>query len=192
MKSVFLFCTKWFFFLTELPLLWLFIYTVDRHGISDDLLGYYPLEIALLCGMLAILLYFFRFISFNADEIRQYGLFSSREKSLIREGDTLVLTLRSRRRMRVELFGTDGGDPALEWLRTEDYEPQQINRFRAKAIGTRRAAFRILRFYGVPKEVFPALFADGGFAAEYETVSLSSQKTETALELRLHFLTLPM
>ena len=192
MKSVYLFCTKWFFFLTELPLLYFFVLTVDMHDKSTELLGYYPLETVLVLAMLFILVYYFRAVGFSADEIRMYGLFSSREKSLIHEGDTLLLTLRSRRRLRVELFGTDGGNPTLEWLRTEEYEAQEINLFRGKALGTRRTVLRILRFSGVPREVSaPLLFAEGGFSAEYDTVALSCEKKEEVYEVHLRFLTLP-
>ena len=48
MKNIFLFCTRWYVFLTELPLLYLFVLTVDLHKKSEDLLGFYPLEIVLV------------------------------------------------------------------------------------------------------------------------------------------------
>lgn len=191
MKSVFLFCTKWYVFLTELPLVYLFVLTVDLHEKSDALLGFYPLEIVLVFFIFFILVYFFRVIGLSHDEVRMHGLFSSREKAMIREGDTLVLTILPRHRLRVELFGSDGGVPMLEWLREEGRAPEEVNLFRGKANGGRRSAARILRFYGVPSEDIPALLDAERETRDYETVALVVEKKEESFEIRLKFLVLP-
>lgn len=191
MKNIFLFCTKWYVFLTELPLIYLFVLTVDLHGQSKELLGFYPLEIVLVFFIFFILVYFFRVVGLSHDEVRMYGLFSSREKAMIREGDTLVLTVLPRRRLRVELFGTDGGVPALEWLREEGRAPQDVNLFRGKANGGLRTVARILRFYDVPSDEIASLLAAEREQRDYETVALSVEKKEESFEVRLKFLVLP-
>lgn len=191
MKNIFLFCTKWYVFLTELPLIYLFVLTVDLHGQSKELLGFYPLEIVLVFFIFFILVYFFRVVGLSHDEVRMYGLFSSREKAMIREGDTLVLTVLPRRRLRVELFGTDGGVPALEWLREEGRVPQDVNLFRGKANGGLRTVARILRFYDVPSDEITSLLAAERERRDYETVALSVEKKEESFEVRLKFLLLP-
>lgn len=191
MKNIFLFCTRWYVFLTELPLLYLFVLTVDLHKKSEDLLGFYPLEIVLVFFVFFILIYFFRVIGLSHDEVRMYGIFSSREKAMIREGDTLVLTVLPKGRIRVELFGTDGGVPALEWLREEGRAPEEVNLFRGKANGGRRSVARILRFYGVPAEDASALLAAEREVREYETLTLATEAKEESFEVRLTFLQLP-
>lgn len=178
-------------FLTELPLLYLFVLTVDLHTKSEDLLGYYPLEIVLVFFIFFILVYFFRVIGLSYDEVRMYGLFSSREKSMLHEGDTLVLTVLPRRRLRVELFGTDGGVPALEWLREEGRAPEDVNLFRGKANGGRRSVGRILRFYGVPSADIPSLLSAEAEMRDYETVTVAVEQKEESFEVRLRFLVLP-
>lgn len=191
MKSVFLFCTRWYVFLTELPLVYLFVLTIDLHGQSDSLLGFYPLEIVLVFFIFFILVYFFRVIALSPDDVRMHGLFSSRERAMIRAEDTLVLTILPRHRLRVELFGSDGGVPMLEWLREEGRAPEQVNLFRAKANGGRRSVARILRFYGVPSADIPALLDAERATRDYETVTLSVERTEEKFEVRLKFLVLP-
>ena len=93
MRGIFLFCTKLWIYLSELPLIILFMVAVRQNKNIDTPVRLYPLMIALVIGMVLIFLYYFRIVKINFEEIRMIGLFSGRDKALIKKDRTLTFTL---------------------------------------------------------------------------------------------------
>ena len=89
-------------------------------------------------------------VGFAFDEVRTVGLFSSRERVMINEGKTLSVTMLPKKKLMFELFGNDGVLAQLDWLvANDDGTIPDINLFRAKTLGRKRAMYKVLKFYGV-------------------------------------------
>ena len=145
---------------------------------SDNLLKFYPLMVFLAAAIIFTVVYFFRAIGVGFDEVRTIGLFSTREHAIINEGKTLTVTLLPKKKLMVELFGNDGVLAELDWLcLDEDGKIPDINLFRAKAIGGKRAALKIISFYGVPKEDAQSVF-EGIETYEDDLVTINSSENE--------------
>ena len=185
MKKKFLFCTRMRVYLTELPIILLFIITLHYNKYSEEVMKLYPLLIFLGAAMLFILVYFFRAISISFEEIRYHGLYSSRDHAEINEGKEIILTMCNKRRIRVELFGNDGRPPELSWISEEDYKPVDIYLFRGKAIGTKKTVKSLLKYFGVDEGDIDSVFSSENFSGDYEFVSLRSEKKEEQTVIRL-------
>ncbi len=185
MKFKMLFCSKIWVYLTELPVIILLLITRSFNDGSKNLLKLYPLQIFLLLTMLFIFVYFFRIITISYDEIRYHGLFSSRDSAVINKDKTLILTLKSRGRLTVELFGNDGQPPALDWLKDADYTPVDIYLFRGKAIGGKGRVKALLKFFEVDEDGITKAFGEDSFDGEYENVTLHAEKREDVREFRI-------
>ena len=185
MKFKLLFCSKIWVYLTEIPVIILFLITRSYNDSSKTLLKLYPLLVFLALVMLFIVVYFFRVITISYDEIRYHGLFSSRDSAVINKDKTLIITMKSAKRLTVELFGNDGQPPALDWLKEDDYTPVDIYLFRGKAIGGKRTVASVLKFFLVSDEDFESVFNSDSFEKEYEFVSLKANKKEDVREIRL-------
>lgn len=173
MRHKLLFGTKLRFYLTEIPLIYLFLITKKYNAQSDGLLRLYPLMVVTVGAMLFILLYYLRGVILYADEIRDLGLFSERNRVLCEEGQTLTLTLLPRRKIRVELYGENREGEGLSLLGERD-RPKVINLYRGRALGSVRTVRSILTFYGVPTEAADALVRDG---KGYEDTCVRAEST---------------
>lgn len=181
------FCTRWYMFLTEIPLSILFWLTCQVNSLSTTVLKYYPLLIALAAAMIFLLLFFFRTLGFSYDEVRMFGLFSSRDKAILNEGKTLILTQLPRKKLKVEVYGNDGVVSGLSWL--EGTQPQDIYLFRAKTLGGKRKIEKILSFYGIEREHFASLLAQGdSYDARNETTAVHAEQVDGNREIRIRFL----
>ncbi len=172
MKKRILFATEPWFYLTEVPLIWLMILLIRHHADAAGVLKYYPLEIVTVAGIAFIAVYFTRFLTVGYDEVRMHGLFSSRDRAVLVKGKTLIFTKLSRRRFSVEVFGNDGEVAALEWLKDE--APRDITQLREKVLGNEGTVASLLAFFSVPKEDIDLFFAEEPAAREYPLVSVSS------------------
>ena len=185
MKFKLLFCSKIWVYLTEIPVIILFLITRSYNDSSTSWLKLYPLLIFLALVMLFIVIYFFRVITVSFDEIRYHGLFSSRDSAIINKGKTLIITMKSAKRLTVELFGNDGQPPMLDWLKGEDYVPVDIYLFRGKAIGGRKTVSSVLKFFSVTEEDLALAFSEDSFSGDYEYVTLQVNKKEDVREFRI-------
>lgn len=186
MKKKYLFCTRLRVYLTEVPLIILFVITLRYNKYSEELIKFYPLMIFLFASMIFIFIYFFRAISVSFSEIRYHGLFSSRDSAEINEGKEIIITLLDKRRIRVDLFGNDNKPPALSWIQDdENYTPVDIYLFRGKAYGSKRKAVSLLRYFGVDENDIPLVFEMESYSGDYEYVSLKSIMNEDKTEIRL-------
>ena len=119
------------------------------------------------------------------EEVRCKGLFSSRESAIINKDKTLIITVRPRMKLRVELFGNDGHPPmfgAADGAESVDYYL-----FRATAFGGKRDAERILRYFGVSKSDISSAMADDSFSFEYDDFFIEFHRAEKQREIRIKF-----
>lgn len=173
-------------YLTEIPIMILFMIALRYNQESKEVMKLYPLLIFLAAAMIFIVVYFFRAISISFEEIRYHGLYSSRDHAEINEGKELIITLYEKRRIRLELFGNDGKPPELSWVKDdENYTPIDIFLFRGKAIGGKRKIKSLLKYFGVEDTAIESIFNKENFSREYEYVSLMSESFEDKTVIRL-------
>jgi len=182
MKRIFLFCTKYYLYLIELPLILLLILAIIFNGRADGLLKLYPLIITLSLAIIFIFLYFFRGIIIKYDEIKDVGLFSKRDRVVINKEKTLIITMLPHKKLRIELFGVDG-KAALDWLKDE--EPKEIYLYRGKAIGGKNSAKKIMKFFDIDEEDRELIIDNDNFSKSYEFVSVSSATVDSKREIRI-------
>ncbi len=185
----FLFGTKLRFFWVVIPMAALLAVAIVYNGKSEGLLKFYPLIIFLAGAIVFSFIYFFRLVGLGFDEVRTAGLFSSRERVMINEGKELIVTLLPKRKLQFEIFGNDGVLAELDWLSLdEDGKIRDINLFRAKSIGGKRAVRSILKFYGVPSKEGAEAIIKGDAGYEDELVKISSKESEIKLkEIHIYF-----
>ncbi|MBQ9071188.1 MAG: hypothetical protein IJY23_07585 [Clostridia bacterium] len=188
MKSIYFFCTKPWVYLTELPVLFMLWVAMIFNGQSEEVFKFYPLIIVLSAAVIFIFVYFFRVISISIDEIRYHGLFSSRDSAFIDENKTLLISLKPRLRLGLELYGDAGDVPAFDWMKAEDVKHRDICLFRGKAIGGKRSAARILNFFSVPKEEIVKATNDG-FFYEDDALLVKSERKNEVFQISIQFKT---
>ncbi len=186
MKSVYLFCTKPWVYLTELPVIILLSVAIAFNDKSEELYKYYPLIIFLIFSAMFIFIYFFRMISINTDEIRYHGLFSSRDSAFINENKSLVISLMGMGNMRLELFGDASEAPPFEWMKAEDISHRDVCLFRGRAIGGKGSAKKILEYFAMKKEALAECFSDG-FSYDDERISISTQQINEVTKFKIKF-----
>ncbi len=173
MKGIFLFCTKLWVYLSELPLIILFMVAIKQNKNVDTPLKLYPLMTVLVLGMIFIFLYYFRVVKINFEEIRMLGLFSGRDRAIIKKDRTLSFTLWPGKKMIVELSGRDEA-PALDWIDPEDYLGMSVNLFRAKAVGGEKTLKHCLMYFEVPTSDMESIFSDSDITFDYESLKLTA------------------
>ena len=186
MKSVYLFCTKPWVYLTELPVIILLSVAIAFNDESEELYKYYPLIVFLIFSAMFIFIYFFRMISVNTDEIRYHGLFSSRDSAFINENKSLVISLMGMGNMRLELFGDASEAPPFEWMKAEDISHRDVCLFRGRAIGGKGSARKILEYFAIQKEALAGCFEDG-FSYDDERISISTQLINEVTKIKIKF-----
>lgn len=191
MKKVFIFGTKLHMYLCELPLLLFFVLSIVFNGLSmagGTKGGLIPLIILTGAGMIFMFIYLFRAVLISGEYVRSVGLFSSRDRAIINKDKTLVLTVRPKHRIKIELFGKDEA-PELDWVTKEDEDAREYaNLYRDIAIGGDNTVRRVLLFFDVPrKDIDEAISADE-YSKEFSLVSLSKEKTEHGPTYSIRFL----
>ena len=173
MKPLYFFYTKPRMYLTLLPLVAVLVISIMNNGIMTGAVKLYPLIIASGGGIVFILIYLFRLVKLSTEEIRSIGPYSTKETTTLEEGKTLVMTLRPKRKLKLEVTGrSDGG--IYSWSEGED--EHDINLYRDIVNGGKRTVARILRYYGVCDEDVQELISGDATAKEYVhlTVTKSS------------------
>lgn len=186
MKKIFLFSSRLWVFLTEIPPITLLIIAINFNSEVDTLTRLYPLIITLSALIIFIAAYFFRAVVIGYDAIKCIGPFSSKDKAIIAKEKSLVITILPKRRIRLELFGS-GEDLAksCKWLSGD--ELSSINLFRAKANGSENTVRRILNFFDVPKETFALLIEKDGYTEDFENVRVISDTVNEAKTIKIEF-----
>ena len=185
----YLFGTKLRFFWVTIPMAALLAIAIIYNNKSDGLLKFYPLIVFLSGCIIFSVVYFFRMVGIGFEEVRTVGLFSSRERVVVNEGKELVITKLPAGKLDVELFGNDGVRAQLDWLVTsDDGTIPDINLFRARAIGGKRALRAILKFYGVPSKELRDGIIRGEKSYEDELVRIFASENEIELrEVHIYF-----
>ena len=174
------------FFISEIPLIALYVVAVIRNRYVTSALKLYPLQIGLILLIAFIAIYFFRGIKISYAEITHVGRFSERYKAIINKDKTLILTLRGAGKMKVVLFGNDGLPP-LYSTEEEGSEPIDIELFTGHTLGKRGTLKRVLRFFGVDPTEADGLIENGGTKVT-ELAEISSATLESGhTEVRIHF-----
>ena len=186
MKSVFLFSSKFRFFLTEIPPVLLLIVSIHFNSRVDTLMRLYPLIITLSVLIIFIAIYFFRAVVIKYDQVRSVGPFSERDSAVIAKDKSLVLTILPKKKLKIELFG-DSGDLAdtYKWLKGD--EKNSINLFRAKANGGAKAVKRIMRFFEIPEDAANALLQEDGLKKDLDALTVRSDTKNECKTVSIFF-----
>lgn len=185
MKKKHLFCTKIWFYLTEIPLGFaLYVATYYNFSFGDPW-RHVPLMAILFLTMVFIGIYFFRFITVSFEEVRYRGLFSSRDSAMINKDKTLIITMRRHCKLGIHLWGNDGRPPLYDALKGEG--SIDIYLFRGKTVGGKRTVRSLLRYFEIPDSDIELVLCEEKHSAETENISLTSEKIEDIREIRLKF-----
>ena len=174
-------------FWTLLPsslLLWLAIHFNSE---TETLFKLYPLQVFLAAFIIFTLVFFFRVISVSNQEIRIHGLFSSKDRALIKKGRSLKITVRKKRRIKFELYSTET-KPPFEWMKAVEYLPQEVCLFRASAVGGAGSVKRALKFFATPPEDARRLLSEDGYEVKLKYTTVSSLINDDGLrEITVRF-----
>ena len=185
MKKKYLFCTKLWFYLSEIPLAFLLAIAIHYGPMTEGVFKLVPLMVTIIFAMLFILVFFFRLIVISYEEVRYRGPFSSRDRAFINKDKTLIITMHPHANLDIDLYGNDGQPPMFAGLKDEP--PIDIYLFRGRTIGSRRTVASILEYFDVPAADAREAISQDSFSREYGLVSLSAQKREDVREIRIRF-----
>lgn len=185
MKKKYLFCTKIWFYISEIPLLFLLYVACYYNFTSENPWQFIPLILILTAVIVFIGIYYFRLISVSYEMLRYHGLFSSHDSAMINKDKTLIITMKRRSYLGISLYGNDGKPPMFEGLRDEG--SIDIYLFRGRAVGGKGTAKSILRYFGIPEVDIEAAFSNETHASETDDISFTAEHTEDIREFRLKF-----
>ena len=186
MKGIYFFSTKLRVYLTELPLIALLVFAIIFNDKADTLFKLYPLITALILGIIFIFIYFLRFVKISTDEVRCIGLFTSRDSTALKKDRRLVITLKKHKRLLVEVFAI-GEAPLLDWVNPEEYRDSELNVFRAKTLGAKRSAKKLLSYFDIDESDFEKILDGESFEKEYEAITLFAITGENGKVISLKF-----
>ena len=185
MKKTFLFCTKIWFYLSEIPPLVLMIFAIIYNKNAEGGVGLYPLILFSAAAAIMIFIYFYRLIIISNEEIRSAGLFSSRESAVIEKDTKLRITMEQGKALRIELLGK-AKTPDFTWMKNDDYIGKDISIYREKAIGGKKAVTRVLGYFGVTSNDINEAYSNS-FSKEYDYFTFSSLHEEKTVQITLSF-----
>ena len=185
MKSIFLFCTRLRYFFTVIPPLFILAIAIKYNSGVEATMKLYPLIIASSGVIIFILLYFFRAIKINFEEIKCIGLFSSRESTVINKDKTLHITILPKRKILLEIYGQNDNFETYAWLKNED--STEINLFRAKALGNLGTARKILSYFEIDAEDIEKAITSDVFSADYEKITLNTEIADDKKTFKIYF-----
>ena len=148
--------------------------------------GLYPLIVASGLIIAFTFVFFFRVVTLATDEIKMIGPFSSKDSSVINEGKTLIITRRSAGRISIDLYGNNGVNADLDWLR-DVRTVRDIYLFKSNVVGGVGAIKRILLFFGISEEDAETLISSKDIYKEYPDYTVSISCVEDAQEIRIKF-----
>ncbi len=172
--------------LISIPLALLLAAAIALNNAVDTLLKLYPLIIFSILAMIFTFVYFFRVVSLSKEEIKVIGPFSSKDCSIINEGKTLIITRRRGNRISIDLFGNNGVNADLDWLKNEQ-TVRDIYLFKSKVVGGTNSIIRILRYLGIDEADASEIAASDEYAKEYADYTVSVSSPEEMKEIRIKF-----
>lgn len=188
MKKIFVFGTKLSMYLCEVPIILLLCAAIHFNDGLTNTVKLYPLIIACIAGIVFMFIYLLRGVIISGELVRSFGPFSSRDRAIINKDKTLVLTIRPKGKLKIELFGADDA-PDLDWVDKESRSNRDyVNLYRDIAIGGVGTVKRILGYFNVPSADIPAIIAGEGYEKEYTDIKVCKEKTELGDVYSIKFL----
>jgi len=190
MKKIFIFGTKLHMYLCELPLIAFFVLAIIFNDTTDESIGaagLYPLIFATGAGIIFMFVYLFRAVLISAESVRSVGLFSSRDRAIINKDKSLVLTIRPKHKIKIELFGKDDA-PDLDWISKDEAPRDYVNLYRDIAVGGVGTVKRVLSAFDVPKADIDEIICSESFARDYSLVSVKKEKCDQGDTYSVKFL----
>ena len=148
--------------------------------------GLYPLIIFSILIIAFTFVFFFRVVTLSKEEIKMIGPFSSKDSSVINEGKTLIITRRSAGRISLDLYGNNGVNADLDWLR-DVRTVRDIYLFKSNVVGGAGAIKSILLFFGVSEVDADMLVSAEEAYQEYPDYTVSVSCPENQQEIRIKF-----
>ena len=186
MKSIYLFGTKPLMYLCELPVLFLLGVSIYFNDKVEGALGLYPLIFVCIGAIIFMFLFLFRGISVSTEEVRSFGPYSSKDTAIINKDKLLVLTVRPKGKLRVELYGS-ADKPVFDWLREEDASKGEINLYRDTTVGGVKAVGRVLNYFGISPEECSEIHSAESFSREYDFFILTKETAESGERYLIKF-----
>lgn len=146
MRGVFLHSTKLGMYLTEIPIIFLMAAAIHFNSGAEGWVKLYPLIFVSGAAIVFIFVYLFRAVVITNEEIRSFGLFSSRDKATINKNKVLLMTLKPKKKVKIELFGEDDA-PELDWMKDTERRCN-VNLYRDVAIGGVESIRRVMKYFG--------------------------------------------
>ena len=105
---------------------------------------------------------------------------------MINEGKTLIITRRSAGRISIDLYGNNGVNAGLDWLR-DVRTIRDIYLFKSNVVGGAGAIKRILLFFGISDEDAEVIVSSKDIYKEYPDYTVSVSCHDDAQEIRIKF-----
>lgn len=172
--------------LVSIPLALLLAAAITLNTAVDTLLKLYPLIVFSALAIVFTFVYFFRVITLSKEEIKVIGPFSSKDSSIINEGKTLIITKRSGHRISIDLFGNNGVNAELDWLKNEQVV-HDIYLFKSNVIGGTGAILNILLYFGIDKSDAKNIVSSSECSKEYADYTVSVSSPDGIQEIRIKF-----
>ena len=173
-------------FLVSLPLVMLMTAAIRLNGTVDTPLGLLPLIIFCAAAIIFTFVFFFRPTILSRDEVKTIGPFSSRDRAVINEGKTLILTERTRNLVSIDLFGNDGVNADLDWLKSEA-AVTDIYLFKSKVSGGLGVIRSVLLFFDLPEADIKKLLESSNIEIECPDYCIKSSIIDEKREVRIRF-----
>ena len=186
MKPIYIFSTRLRTFWVLLPMAVLLYLSIIFNDDVEMTVKLYPLIIFSALCIVFTLIYLFRMVEISYSEIRYIGRFSSRDNATIKEGRTLVIEMSDSTKVDIKLYGNEGYNPEIVWLRPNDAEPEDICIFRGKGYCGKITATKILSYFGVDKKDLDNIFSTDGFSKQYTNVTVSTCTENEHKQIKIH------
>ena len=170
----------------SIPAIIVLIASIVLNHLVNSPVRLYPLMIFSGLTVAFTFVYFFRVVVLTTEEIKMIGPFSSKDSSIINEGKTLIITRRSVGRISIDLYGNNGVNADLDWLRNER-TIRDIYLFKSKVVGGTNAVKRILLFFGISEIDANELLSTNEAYKEYPEYTVSVSSVEGKQEIRIRF-----
>ena len=105
---------------------------------------------------------------------------------MINEGKTLIITRRSSGRISIDLYGNNGVNADLDWLR-DVRTVRDIYLFKSNVVGGVGTIQRILLFFGISDEDAEMLISSKDTYKEFPDYTVSVSCPEGNQEIRIKF-----
>ena len=172
--------------LVSIPLLFIFVSAIRMNDAVQTSGKLYPLIIFSGLAVVFTFVFFFRPVILSHDEIKSIGPFSSRDKAIINMDKTLILTERGSGLISIDLYGNDGMNADLDWLKGENVL-HDTYLFKSKVVGGVHTMKNILLFFGANEALADEILSADAIERETYGMEISSSKIEENKEIRIKF-----